>query len=448
MSFYPRLSALWRNLTQRTRVERELDDELRAALDLLVTEKIRRGMPPDDARRAAALELGGLDLVKQQVRDVKAGAGFESFLQDLRYAGRTLRRAPIFALTGMLSLGIGIAGNAVVFSLADGYLFRDQPGIANPERLGEVGRTGGSDGTTPVEDGAFDTFSYPNYLDYRARQSVFDGLAAYHVGGLARFGLGTGNEAVPVPGAYVSANYFDVLGVPMARGRAFVPADERPENPSAVVVISHRLWQTQFDGAQDIVGRAVRLNGRPFSVVGVASHAFAGYGVEDQRLWVPLTAYPDGDDLQRVGRRGQQWLMGIGRLKPNVSLEQARADLARIGRDLEREFPDENRRHGVGVEAAGTMPVDTRALVGRFVGLLFALVGLVLLIACFNAAGMLLARGVTRAPELGIRLALGAERGRVIRLLVAESLMIRSPGRSSVSPWRGRSSISSCVRSR
>ena len=279
-----------------------------------------------------------------------------------------------------------------------------------------------------MEDAGFDTFSYPNYLDYRARQSVFDGLAVYHVGGLARFGLGTGNEAVPVPGAYVSANYFDVLGVPMARGRAFLPADERPESPSAVVVISHRLWQTQFEGAPDIVGRTVRLNGRPFTIVGVASPGFGGYGLEDQRLWVPLTAYPDGDDLRRVARRGQQWLMGIGRLKPNVSLEQAHADSARIGRDLEREFPDDNRRHGVGVEPAGTLPVDARPLVGRFVGLLFALVGLVLLIACFNAAGMLLARGVTRAPELGVRLALGAARGRVIRLLVVESLIVSLAG--------------------
>ena len=161
VSFYPRLAALWRNLTQRARVERDLDDELRAALDLLVAEKIRRGMPPEDARRAAALELGGLDLVKEQVRDARAGAGLESLFQDLRYAARTVRRAPIVALTGVLSLGIGIAGNAVVFSLADAYLFRDQPGIANPDRLAEVGRTDSGGGAVPVEDGGFDTFSYP-----------------------------------------------------------------------------------------------------------------------------------------------------------------------------------------------------------------------------------------------------------------------------------------------
>jgi predicted permease len=428
VSFFPRLIAFYRNLTQRARVEQELDDELRASLDMLVAEKMRRGMAPDEARRTAVLELGGLDLVKQQVRDVRAGAGLESLLQDVRHATRTLRRAPIFAVTGVLSLGIGIAGSAVVFSLADAYLFRDQPGIADPDSLAEVGRTNSSGAAASLEDGGFGTFSYPNYLDYRARQTVFDGLAAYHVGGLARFGLGTGEAAVPVPGAYVSANYFDVLGVRMARGRAFVPADERLESPHAVVVISHRLWQTQFGQAPDIVGRTVRVNGRPFSVVGVADAAFSGYGLEDQRLWVPITSYPDGDDLRRVAERGRQWLMGIGRLKPGVSLDEAHASLARIGRDLEREFPDDNRHHGLGTAAAGRVPVDGRSIVTRFVGLLSALVGLVLLIACFNATGMLLARGVTRAPELAVRRALGADRGRIIRLLVVESLMVSLAG--------------------
>ena len=195
MSFYPRLAALWRNLTQRARVERELDDELRATLDLLVDREDSAG--ECRRKRPAARppsSWAGSTVVKEQVRDAKAGAGFESLLQDLRYAARTVRRTPIFALTGVLSLGIGIAGNAVVFSLADAYLFRDQPGIANPDRLAEVGRTNSGRGAAPDEDGGFDTFSYPNYLDYRARQTVFDGLAAYHVGGLARFGLGHGRR--------------------------------------------------------------------------------------------------------------------------------------------------------------------------------------------------------------------------------------------------------------
>jgi predicted permease len=428
MSLASRAAALWRNLTRSELVERDLDAELHATFDLLVDEKTRAGMGPADARRAAAIELGGLEAVKEQVRDVRAGASLDSVLQDVRYAARTLRRTPMFAATAALSLGIGIAGSAVVFSVADALLLRYPSGIANPAGLAEVGRTDSGEGGDIYAGEGFDTFSYPNYLDYRARQTVFEGLAAYHVGGLARFGLGLGTDAVPVPGAYVSANFFDVLGVQMARGRGFLPEDERLDRPSTVAVISHRLWQTQFNGTRDIVGRTVRLNGRPFTIVGVAQADFKGYTIDDQRLWVPITAHPDGDDLRRVALRGRQWLMGIGRLKSGVTMAQARDEMARIGQALQREFPDENRRHGLGVEAAGAIPVDIRGVMNRFIGLLSALVGLVLLIACFNATGMLLARGVTRAPELGMRLALGAARGRVIRLLVVESLAVSLAG--------------------
>jgi hypothetical protein len=398
MSLASRTAALWRNLTRGERVERDLDAELHATFDLLVDEKTRAGMRPADARRAAAIDLGGLEAVKEQVRDVKAGASLDSVLQDVRYAARTLRRTPMFAATAALSLGIGIAGSAVVFSVADALLLRYPSGIANPAGLAEVGRTDSGEGGDIYVGEGFDTFSYPNYLDYRARQTAFEGLAAYHVGGLARFGLGLGNDAVPVPGAYVSANFFDVLGVQMARGRGFLPEDERLDRPSTVAVISHHLWQTEFNGTPDIVGRTVRLNGRPFTIVGVTQADFKGYTIDDQRLWVPITAYPDGDDLRRVALRGRQWLMGIGRLRSRVTMAQARDEMARIGQALQREFPDENRRHGLAVEAAGAIPVDVRGIMNRFIGLLSALVGLVLLIGCFNATGMLLARGGTRAP--------------------------------------------------
>ena len=148
-------------------------------------------MRPADARRAAAIELGGLEPLKEQVREARAGASVSSIFQDARYAVRTLRRSPALALTAVLSLGIGIAGNAVVFSLADAFLFRQRPGVANPHRLAEVGRIDSGVGEGIYTGDGFDTFSYPNYLDYRARQRMFEGLAAYHVGGLARFGLGT-----------------------------------------------------------------------------------------------------------------------------------------------------------------------------------------------------------------------------------------------------------------
>ena len=432
-----RLRSLLQNLLNRDRVDRDLDDEMRAVLEDLVDEHLRAGMSPAEARRAAMLQLGGIEPVKQQVRDVRSGAVIDALFQDVGYALRVLRRSPLFTVTAVVSLAIGMAGTAVVFGLADAYLFREPPGVEDSDRLVEVGRIdAGDDGGFYSGDG-FDTFSYPNYLDYRERQTVFAGLAAYHVGGIAKFGLGTSENAARVPGAYVSANYFTVLGVAIALGRGFLPEEEQLANPSAVTVISHRLWQTQFGGEAGVVGKTVHLNGRPFTIVGVTAPEFGGYSIDQQSLWVPMTAYPDGGDLRRVGLRGRQWLMGIGRLKDGVTIDQARAEMARIARDLQREYPDANRRHGLGVAAAGAVPVGVRSIVNRFVSLLFTLVGLILVIACFNVSGILLARGVARAPELSLRLALGAARHRIVRLLVIEGVILAAAGAASglVGAW-------------
>ncbi|HEU4688087.1 MAG TPA: ABC transporter permease, partial [Vicinamibacterales bacterium] len=297
-----RVRALLRNLLRRSRVERDLDEELRSALDVLVDEQVRRGVSPAEARRVALSELGGIESVKEQVREVRSGSFIEALAQDVRYAARVLRRSPLFTLTAVLSLGLGIAGNAVVFSLTDAYLFRDRPGMVSNDRLVEVGRVDSGEGGGFYSGGGFDTFSYPNYLDYRDRQTVFEGLAAYHAGGgIATFGLGTSASATRVSGAYVSANYLSVLGVPIALGRGFLPDDERLASPSTVAVISDRLWRTQFHGDTDVIGRTIYLNGRPFTVVGVTAPGFNGYSIDYQGLWVPITSYPDGDDLRRVG---------------------------------------------------------------------------------------------------------------------------------------------------
>ena len=420
------IANLLRNVRWRARLERDLDEELRATLDLLIDENVRAGMNPLEARRAAVGELGRMETIKDQIREVRAGAGLELLVQDVRYSFTALRRTPLFTLAAIASIGIGIAGTAIVFSIANGYLLRNRPGIAASHSLVEVGRVdSGTAGGFYSGDG-FDTFSYPNYVDYRERQRGFQGLAAYRP--IATFGLGTGETALRVPGSYVSANYFTVLGVRIALGRGFLPEEERLASPSAVVVISYDLWQAQFDGARDVIGRSIRLNGRPFTIVGVTSPGFNGYTFDVQRVWVPITGYPDGDDLGRVALRGRQWLMGIGRLKEGVTIEQARDEMARIGRDLEHEYPDDNRRHGVGVEPAGAVPVSLRPFVGRFVGLLFALVGLILLIATANVAGMLLTRAIDRGGEIGVRLMLGAPKHRVVRLLVMESLLISLGG--------------------
>ena len=210
----------------------------------------------------------------------------------------------------------------------------------------------------------------------------------------------------------------------MALGRGFLPQEESPTNPSAVVVISDRLWRTQVDADRDVIGRTIRLNGRPFTVIGVTAAGFNGHNIDRDSLWVPLTAYPDGDDLKRFERRGQQWLMGIGRLKPGVTVVQASEQMSRIAADLARDAPADNERHGLGVASIGPIPPDGRRVIGLFLSLLFAFVGLILMIACGNVGAMVLSRGVSRSREIALRLALGAERQRVIRLVIVESLVV------------------------
>ena len=340
---------------------------------------------------------------------------------DIRQAARTLRFSPLFTFISVLSLAVGIAGTTVVFGLIDAYLLRPRPGISDAARLVEVGRTGTA-GSDAFVGGVFSTFSYPNYRDSRERQTVFTDLAAARSG--VPFGLSVDGNASSVPGAYTSANFFSVLGVRMALGRGFLPEEELAASPAAVAVIGDSLWRTQFGGDRDVVGKTIRLNGRPFTVVGVAASGFNGHGIDRVNLWVPLTAYPDGEDLGRFERRGQQWLMGIGRLKSGVTLAQAQEQMSQIARELARQYPDDNQEHGLGVASLGTVPPDGRRVVGLFLSLLFAFMALILLIACTNVGAMVLSRGVNRSREIALRLALGAEREQVIRLLVAESLLV------------------------
>jgi putative ABC transport system permease protein len=340
---------------------------------------------------------------------------FDVFWQDVRYASRTLWNAPLFTVTAVLSLAIGIAGNAAVFSLADAVVFRGRPGISERTQLVDVGRT---------DQGAgFDTVSYPNYLDYRTRNLVFEGLAAYRDG--EPFALTTtGGDATRVFGGQVSANYFDVLGVPMALGRGFLPDEERVGDPRLVLVISDSLWRSHLRADPDIVGRSVRVNGQAYTVVGVAGGGFSGNSLARETLWVPLTTYPEGNDLTRLTRRQGTWLMMVGRLRPEVTLAQARADVERIARDLEREYPEANRGRGVALARQAVLPPAILRRVGGFIGILFGFVVLILMIACTNVGGMLLARGYARSHEVAVRLAIGGSRAGVVRLLAIESVLL------------------------
>jgi predicted permease len=327
-----------------------------------------------------------------------------------------LRRSPLFTLTAALSLAIGIGANTTIFSVATAVLLRPLPGLADPGRLVDIGRTTNGNG--------FDTATYPNYKDLRERTTTLSDLYAYRVEPQP-ISLSDGKEAERIYGAPVSGNYFRALGTVPAAGRLFTDDDDRPNGPP-VAVITYELWQRRFGGAADTPGRTVSYNGSPVTIIGVTPPGFQGTTVMRSDTWVPLNLASIA--APRFGRRlftdrRASWIVLGGRLKDGVTLAQAHAELSSLGQTLEREYPNENRGRGYRVMKSAVIPGQIDAVAG-FLGVLLAIVALVLLAACVNLAGMLLARAASRRREIAVRLAIGADRARLVRQLITETLVL------------------------
>ena len=409
-----RNAARW--LFRRRQEEAELAEEFRYHLEQEIENNIRSGMNPQEARTAALLLIGPIAYQQEQCRDSRGTAFIDTLARDLRYAVKMLRRAPLFTAAAVVTLALGIGANTTVFTFIENILLRPLP-VRDPRQL------------VFLNWGRMSNVSYPNYVDFRDRNRTFSNLIAFRCNPVS---LGIqARDSYRIWGYEATGNYFETLGVSPFLGRFFTPEEDREPGANPVMVISYRLWRNRFAADPVTIGRQVRLNGYPFTIIGVAPPGFGGTElIINADYWVPMSmelqVEPGSDWLHA---RYAQNIWSMGRLKPGVSRAQAEADLNRMVRDLAAAYPDlldaKARFH---LSDPGLIGSALRGPMTGFGVVLMAVGGLVLLLACVNLAGMLTARAADRQREIGIRLALGAGKGRLLRQLMTESLLLAAMG--------------------
>ena len=445
MSLLRNIATGLRSLVRRNKVNRELDEELSAYLEMAAVEKMKLGMSRKEALRAVRLEQGTPELTREVVRSGSWESVVENCWRDLRFAARMLRKAPGFTAVAVLTLALGIGANTAIFSLLNAVMLKTIP-VSRPAQLVILRWSAHSRpqnlGTSSYGDclwvpGAIQScsFSFPMYKALLAHTDAFSSVLA--MAGAGQLDLSGNGPASMVGGELVSGNYFEALGVSSVLGRTIQPSDDRA-GTAPVVVLNFGYWQRAFGGAPDVIGRNVRLNGAPFTIVGVIDPQFTRLTPgKSHDLWIPLSQATSirpswNDQRQQEDDATNWWLAIIGRRKPEISLAQAQAatnlvfrnELLHGANPLFKEADDPQ----VALLPAQKGLVGFRQYYDEPIYILSVAVGIVLVIVCANLAALLLARAAAREKEMAVRLALGAGKGQIIRQLLTESLLLSFAG--------------------
>ena len=412
------ISKLWRNLLDKEATERELDDEIRAYIDMLTAENIAAGMSPEMARRQALLQAGGIEQVKEQVREVRRGRTIEGIAADLRQALRTLKNNPGFAILATLMLALGIGATTLVFSVFYSVLLRPLP-FKEPGRLVQIWEA------RPQKGWQQASFTEANFWDVRAMSKAFEDAGAFDTVDMNMTGSGDPQHLTV---GRVSAQFFHILGVQPSLGRLFLPDEDQPGRDNHTVLLGHRFWTSRFGASPSILGKTLRFDGQAYRVAGVLP---AGEPwLNDADAFIPLVYSPAAD-------RGSFEFSVIARLAQGVSLEGAKSDLAAVCSRLAELHPPNDTGMAVKIEPGSTWGADAKLRSALWV--LLGAVGFLLSIACVNLANLLLARATARQREITIRSALGASRIRIIRLVLGEAFVLGflGAGLGLLLAWQG-----------
>ena len=391
----------------RERRRRELNEEIAGHLQMAARDREERGESRAGADAAARRELGNAGVIQDVTHDQWAWTWLENLLQDLRYGARTLRKSPGFAAVAILTLALGIGVNTALFSVVNGVLLSPLP-YAQPNQLVELwwDRTPGQHSSVP----------FLNFLDWQKESTAFSAVGAYLQDNMIVTGTG---EPERVDGVKISANFFDLLGVKPLLGRSFRPEEDQV-GAGPVALIGDGLWSRKFGSSPDVLGKSITVDGESYRIVGVVPEKSPIYTTAD--VFTPLGQF---NEEPFRDRRASLGTVGIARMKPGVTLAQARADMDTVARNLATEYPDANKGTSIFVNP---LKEDIIGEIAPMLYMLLGAVGFVLLIACANVANLLLARSAARAREFAIRVALGATRPRIVRQLLTESILLPAAG--------------------